>query len=101
MTFILQMTLEANLLLGKLYYYEGSYQSALNVFENAHLENISMATCSTRLVHIIAESYAVKGKRSPWQPVLLDWFTLLQRVTLSKVRDIHGNLFCKTDLHHF
>ena len=57
------MTLEASLLLGKLYYYEGSYQSALNVFENAHLENISMATSSARLVHIIAESYAVKGER--------------------------------------
>ena len=65
MTSIFQLTFEANLLLGKLYYYEGSYQSALNVFENAHLENVSMATCSARLVHIIAESYAVKGKRSP------------------------------------
>ena len=61
--FIFKMTLEASLLLGKLYYYEGSYQSALNVFENAHLENISIATSSARLVHIIAESYAVKGKR--------------------------------------
>ena len=52
-----------------------------------------MATCSTRLVNIIAESYAVKGKRYPWQPVLLDWLTSLLRVMLSKVRGLHGNLF--------
>ena len=52
-----------------------------------------MATCSTILVHIIAESYAVKGKRSPWQPVLLDLFTSLLRVMLSKVGGLHSNLF--------
>ena len=45
-----------------------------------------MGTCSARLVHIISDSYAVKGKMSPWQPVLLDWFTSLLRVTLSKVK---------------
>ena len=53
-----------------------------------------MSICSTRLGHIIAESYTVRGKRSPWQPVLLDLFTSFQRVTLSKVRGLHGNLFC-------
>ena len=42
-----------------------------------------MATCSTRLVHIDAESDVVKGKRSPWQPVVLDWFKSLLRVMLS------------------
>ena len=50
-------------------------------------------TCSTTLIHIIAESYAVKGKRSPWKPVLQDWSTSLQRVMLSKVRGLHDNLF--------
>ena len=51
-----------------------------------------MATLSTRLVHIIAESYAVKGKRYPWQPCLLDWYTSLLRVMPSKVRGLPGNL---------
>ena len=57
-----------------------------------------MATCSARLVHIIAESYAVKGKRSPWQPVLLDWSTSLLRVMLSKVRGLQAT--CSTRLVH-
>ena len=52
-----------------------------------------MATWSTSLVHIIAESYAVKGKRVQCIPVLLDWFTSLLRVMLSKVRGLLGNLF--------
>ena len=55
-----------------------------------------MAACSARLVHIIAESYAFIGRR----PVLLDWFTSLLRVTLSRVRGLHGDLFCKTGTQH-
>ena len=52
-----------------------------------------MATCSARLVHIIAESYAGKGKSIPLQPVLLYWSTSLQRVMLAKERGLHSNLF--------
>ena len=52
-----------------------------------------MVTCFARLVHIIAESYAVKCKRSPWHPVLLDGFTSLLRAMLSEIRGLHGDLF--------
>ena len=60
--FSFQLTLEASLLLGKIYYYQGAFQTALNMFENAHLESVSVATSSTRLIHILAEAYAMKGK---------------------------------------
>ncbi|XP_064601863.1 tetratricopeptide repeat protein 7B-like isoform X2 [Liolophura sinensis] len=53
--------LEAQLLMGKIHFAKGAYQYALNLYDQAGLETLNLSTASTRLLHIVAEAFAVKG----------------------------------------
>lgn len=55
------MHLEATLLQGKVHFYRCSYQSALTLYEHANLDTVTVTSSSPRLLHIIAEAYAIKG----------------------------------------
>jgi len=59
-----QMQFEATLLLAKCNFYRCSFQSALTMFENASLDTINVKSSSPRLLHIIAEAFAIKGIHS-------------------------------------
>ncbi|KAK7104581.1 tetratricopeptide repeat protein 7B-like [Littorina saxatilis] len=56
-----KITIQAQLLLAKLLYTYGSYQEALDLLNRVDLHNIALTSAHTRLFHIVAESYAVKG----------------------------------------
>ncbi|KAL8622969.1 hypothetical protein ACOMHN_027090 [Nucella lapillus] len=53
--------IQAQLLLGKLLYCYGAYQEALDLLNRIDLQNISLSSTYSRMFHIVAEAYAVKG----------------------------------------
>jgi hypothetical protein len=59
--FLFQMHLEATLLQAKVHFYQCSYQSALTMYEHANLDTVTVSGSSPRVLHIIAEAYAIKG----------------------------------------
>ncbi|KAL4237894.1 Tetratricopeptide repeat protein 7B [Mactra antiquata] len=56
-----KMHLEATLLQAKIHFYNCSYHSALTLYDNTNLETISVSNSSPRILHIVAEAYAIKG----------------------------------------
>ncbi|XP_060597572.1 tetratricopeptide repeat protein 7B-like [Ruditapes philippinarum] len=56
-----KMHLEATLLQAKVHFYQCSYQSALTMYEHANLDTVTVSGSSPRVLHIIAEAYAIKG----------------------------------------
>nr|KAG5714599.1 hypothetical protein BaRGS_007045 [Batillaria attramentaria] len=52
---------QAQLLLSKLMYCQGSYKEALDILERINLHNISLGSTNSRLFYLVAEAYAIKG----------------------------------------
>ncbi|XP_076463678.1 tetratricopeptide repeat protein 7B-like [Babylonia areolata] len=52
---------QGQLLLSKLFYCYGDYQKALDLLDRIDLHNISLSSTYSRMFHIVAEAYAVKG----------------------------------------
>lgn len=50
--------------MGKIHFAKGAYQYALNLYDQAGLETLNLNTASTRLLHIVAEAFAVKGEHN-------------------------------------
>ena len=58
---LFQMHLEATLLQAKVHFFQCSYQSSLTMYEQANLDTVTVSSSAPRLLHIIAEAYAIKG----------------------------------------
>ncbi|XP_052769758.1 tetratricopeptide repeat protein 7B-like [Mya arenaria] len=56
-----KLQFEANLLLAKVNFYQCQYQSALTLYENSNLDSVSVKSSSPRMLHIVAEAFALKG----------------------------------------
>lgn len=59
----LEVSLDALLLLSKLEYAMGDYEGALGRLSAAGLDQLTEKSLPTRSLRIVAESYAIKGKR--------------------------------------
>ena len=57
------MKQEALLLLGKLHYAVGEYDTAIQCFDDVNLDNITLGDASSRKLKLIGETFAVKGQR--------------------------------------
>ena len=55
------MGLQAQLLLAKIYYCKGEYNKALKILNDTPLDKTDIESSSSRMMHVVAESYAVKG----------------------------------------
>ncbi|XP_041353542.1 tetratricopeptide repeat protein 7B-like isoform X2 [Gigantopelta aegis] len=53
--------LQAQLLLAKIHYCKGQYGQALQILNETPLEKTDVENASSRMLHIVAESYAIKG----------------------------------------
>jgi len=55
------MHFEASLLLAKISFYRCQYQAALTIYSDVNLDSVTISTSSPRLLHIVAEAFALKG----------------------------------------
>lgn len=53
---------DAHLLLAKLLYSQGQYQEALSHLNKGGLDSLTEKQLSNRIMKVVAESFAVKGK---------------------------------------